>query len=44
VDQYQQALKQLQQEMLPLKSQLSETEWQKQYQQRLESLRSNLFP
>lgn len=44
VDQYQQALKQLQQEMQPLKSQLSETEWQKQYQQRLESLRSNLFP
>ena len=44
VDQYQQALKQLQQEMQPLKSQLSETEWQRQYQQRLESLRSNLFP
>ncbi|WP_109439803.1 lipase secretion chaperone [Acinetobacter haemolyticus] len=44
VDQYQQALKQLQQEMQPLKSQLSETEWQKHYQQRLESLRSNLFP
>ncbi len=44
VDQYQQALKQLQQEMQPLKSQLSESEWQKQYQQRLESLRSNLFP
>ena len=43
VIQYQQAVKQLQQEMEVLKPQLSETEWQKQYQQRLEELRFNMF-
>lgn len=43
VAQYQQALQQLQLEMEPLKAQLSETEWQKQYQSRLESLRLKMF-
>lgn len=44
VDQYQQALQQLQKEMEPLKAQLSDTEWQKQYQSRLENLRLKMFP
>lgn len=44
VNQYQQALQQLQQDMQPLKNQLSEAEWQQQYQQRLETLRSSMFP
>ncbi len=44
VDNYQQALQQLQQDMAPLKQQLSETEWQQQYQARLEQLRLKMFP
>ncbi|NIE97504.1 lipase chaperone [Acinetobacter sp. Tr-809] len=43
VDQYQQAVQQLQQEMEPLKTQLPNEEWQKQYQSRLESLRLKMF-
>lgn len=44
VNAYQQALGQLQQEMEPLKTQLSDAEWQKQYQTRLENLRLKMFP
>ncbi|WP_089603900.1 lipase secretion chaperone [Acinetobacter piscicola] len=43
-NQYQQALNQLQHEMEPLKAQLPDAEWQKQYQTRLENLRSKMFP
>ncbi|WP_436898797.1 lipase secretion chaperone [Acinetobacter gyllenbergii] len=44
VNQYQQAVQQLQQEMEPLKTQLPNEEWQKQYQSRLENLRLKMFP
>ncbi|UUM28682.1 lipase chaperone [Acinetobacter colistiniresistens] len=44
VDQYQQAVQQLQQDMEPLKTQLPNEEWQKQYQSRLENLRLKMFP
>ncbi|MCU4338253.1 lipase chaperone [Acinetobacter dispersus] len=44
VGQYQQAVQQLQQEMEPLKAQLPNEEWQKQYQSRLENLRLKMFP
>ena len=43
-NQYQQAVSQLQQEMEPLRAQLSDAEWQKQYQTRLENLRLKMFP
>ena len=42
--QYQHAVEQLQQEMTALKMQMSDAEWQSQYQARLEALRLKMFP
>lgn len=41
---YQRAVQQLEQEMQPLKGQLSDTQWQQQYEQRLQDLRLKMFP
>lgn len=43
-EQYQQAVKQLQDDMQPLKNQMNETEWNQEYQKRLEDLRVKMFP